>query len=186
MIKFEDVVLTLALDEVIGLTGYCAEHKLEDFKKHSRELAKCIDGYDANLRKEYGDNYEQFREYVANIKSAIGLDRFKCWMSFSNEASRQYVGMKHKEIPGRLAFAMMLLTFAEQYEVNANNIIEDKVSNACSKIEDPYLMMISALLLDIAETKNLKLEITEIMVRCLAVIVRKCKDRVAEINSTEV
>ena len=46
MMNFVPQMLTaLAFEQAEGFIGYCRDHRLSEYKKHNREMRKCIDEY---------------------------------------------------------------------------------------------------------------------------------------------
>lgn len=112
LMNFIPQMLTaLALEQAEAFIKYCRDNRLSEYKRHNREMRKCIDEYNFELRKSYGRAWYSYQNYLERLRKTVELDLFKCWCTFTNEAARQYVGHPHKEIPARVALVRMILTF---------------------------------------------------------------------------
>lgn len=186
LMNFIPQMLTaLALEQAEGFIKYCRDNRLSEYKRHNREMRKCIEEYNYELRKSYGRSWYVYQKYLERLRKTIDLDLFKCWCTFTNEAARQYVGHPHKEIPARMAFVRMILTFVEDFDKNMDKVIAERINAPCSRKQDPYCFLISVLCMDIAETFGQKMEITDTMVLCVKVLANRCHTVVDSIMADE-
>lgn len=190
LMNFIPQMLTaLALEQAEAFIKYCRDNRLSEYKRHNREMRKCIDEYNFELRKSYGRSWRAYQKYLERLRQTVELDLFKCWCTFTNEAARQYVGHPHKEIPARVALVRMILTFVEDFDKNMDKVIADRINKPCCRKQDPYCFLISVLCMDIAETFGHKMEITDTMALCVKVLANRCHTVVdaimAEEDSTE-
>lgn len=179
------MLTALALEQAEQFINYCRDNRLSEYKKHNRELRKCIDEYNRQLRESYGRAWYSYQNYLARLRNTVELDLFKCWCVFTNEASRQYVGREHKEIPARVCFIRMLLTFVEDFDKNMDKVIADKINAPCKRKQNPWLLLTSVLCIDIAETFCYKMEINDTMALCVKVLAKRCRQVVGEIIAEE-
>lgn len=179
------MLTALALEQAEAYIDYCRDHRLWEYKKHNREMRKCIDEYNRQLRESYGQAWYAYQRYLERLRSTVTTDLFKSWCVFTNEASRQYVGREHKEIPARVCMVRMLLTFVEDFDKNMDKFIESKIDAPCNRKQDPWLFLISVLCIDIAETFGHKMEINDTMSLCVKVLANRCRQVVGEIISEE-
>lgn len=176
LMNFIPQMLTaLALDEIEWYMEYCRDNRLEDFKRHNRQLRKCIDQYDRDLRRSYGRAWFFYEAYLKRLRAAVNVDIFQSRCVFFNEASRQYVGHVHNEIPAQVTFARLILMFVEDYEKNMDRLIASKLEMPCHRHQDPYLLLISVLCLDVAETFRFQMRVTEEMRICVKVLTNRCR-----------
>ena len=179
------MLTALALEHAEGFINYCRDHRLSEFKKHNREMRKCIDEYNRELRMSYGRAWQSYVTYLNRLRQTVEVDLFKAWCSFSNEASRQYIGRGHKEIPARVIFVRMILTFVEDFDASIDRLIAARLDMPCRRNQNPWIVLISALCIDIAETFEAKMQITDTMKLCVRVLVNRCRQVVREIIDEE-
>lgn len=175
----------LALEQAEAYINYCRDNRLGEYKKHNREMRKCIDEYNRELRNSYGQSWYAYQRYLERLRSTVQVDLFKCWCTFTNEAARQYVGYQHKEIPARVAFIRMILTFVEDFDKNMDKVIAERIDAPVNRKQDPYLFLISVLCLDIVETFGHKMQITDNMALCVKVLANRCHTIVDAIMADE-
>ena len=175
----------IAIEQAEAYIKYCSDNKLSDFKRHNREMRKCIKEYYADLRSAYGTSWRTYQIYLERLRETVDIDLFKCWCTFTNEASRQYISYPHREIPARVTFIRMLLTFVEEYDKNIDKLIASRLHLPCERKQNPYSFLISVLCIDIAETFGIKLEINNTMVLCVKVLANRCRQVVKEIMRDE-
>lgn len=190
LMNFIPQMLTaLALEQAESLIKYCRENRLSQYKRHNREMRKCIEGYNYELQKCYGQSWYVYQKYLERLRQTVQIDLFKCWCTFTNEAARQYVENPHREIPARVVFIRMLLTFVEDFDQNTDRVIAERINNPCSHKQNPYCFLIAVLCMDIAETFGHNMEITDTMTLCVKVLANRCHTVVdaimAEEDSTE-
>lgn len=186
LMNFIPQMLTaLALEQVEAFIKYCRDNRLSEYKRHNREMRKCIDEYNYELRKSYGSSWYAYHGYLERLRNTVDTDLFKCWCTFTNEAARQYVGHTHKEIPARVAFVRMILTFVEDFDKNMDKVIAERINKPCSRKQDPYCFLISVLCMDIAETFGHKMDITDTMALCVKVLANRCHSVVDAIMAEE-
>ena len=175
LMNFIPQMLTaLALEQAEAFIKYCRDNRLSEYKRHNREMRKCIDEYNHELRKSYGRAWYSYQNYLERLRKSVELDLFKCWCTFTNEAARQYVGHPHKEIPARVALVRMILTFVEDFDKNMDKVIAERINKPCSRKQDPYCFLIYVLCMDIAETFGYKMKLTDTMIRCIKVLANRC------------
>lgn len=176
MMNFIPQMLTaLAFDQLKAMIMYCRKHRLDEYKRHNRQLRNCIEEYDSELRASYGRAWYTYQSYLARLRDDVLLDLFKCWCTFTNEASRQYVGRPHKEIAARVTLARMLMTYVEDFDIRMDKIISARIKNTCNRRQNPYSVLISVLCIDIAETFGHKMKITDTMSLCVRVLANRCR-----------
>lgn len=186
LMNFIPQMLTaLALEQAKAYIKYCRDHRLSDYKKHNREMAKCIDEYNRELRQSYGSSWYAYQNYLVRLREAVEIDLFKCWCTFTNEASRQYIGREHKDIPARVCLVRMILTFVEDFDTNMDKVIAERLDSPCHRKQDPFLFLISVLCMDIVETFGHKMEINDTMALCVKILANKCHRVVDEIMAEE-
>lgn len=186
MMTFVPQMMTaLALEQAEEYIKYCRDNKLERFKRHNREIRKCIDEYNKSLRISYGTSWSAYQRYLARLREKVEFDLFKCWVTFTNEAARQYVGNQHKDVPARVTFIRMLLVFVEEFDKNIDRVIESRMKQPCNRKQDPQLFLISLLCTDIAESFGAKMEVTEPMALCVRVLANRCNGIVDTIIAEE-
>lgn len=179
------MLTALALEQAEAYINYCRDHRLSDYKKHNREMRKCIDEYNRELRQSYGSAWFAYQKYLARLKETVELDLFKAWCTFTNEASKQYVGRPHAEIPARVTFTRMILTFVEDFDKNIDKLVAERLDMPCHRKQNPYIFLISVLCMDIADTFSHKMQLTELMMLCVRILVNKCRQVVREIIKEE-
>ena len=186
LMNFIPQMLTaIALEEAQKYIDYCRDNRLSEYKKHNREMRKCIDEYNFELRKSYGRAWHAYQNYLARLRERVAVDLFKCWCTFTNEASRQYIDIEHKDIPARVCFVRMLLTFCEDFDKQMDKIIAERLDAPCHRKQDPYIFLISVLCMDIVETFGHKMEITDTMTLCVKILANRCRQIVDEIMAEE-
>lgn len=186
LMNFIPQMLTaLALNQTEKFIGYCRDHRLEVYKRHNRELRRCIDEYNKGLEKSYGRAWRTYVAYLAKLRQTVELDLFKCWCTFTNEAARQYVGKVHNEIPARITLVRMLLLFVEDFDKGVDKLIASRTKRLTARIPDPQILLLSALCLDIAETFGQKMEITDNMSLCVKVLANRCHKVAVDIITEE-
>lgn len=190
LMNFIPQMLTaLALEQAEAYIKYCRDNRLSEYKRHNREMRKCIDEYNFELRKSYCRSWSAYQMYLERLRQTVELDLFKCWCTFTNEAARQYVGHPHTEIPARVALVRMILTFVEDFDKNMDKVIADRINKPCCRKQGPYCFLVSVLCMDIVETFGHKMEITDAMTLCVKVLANRCHSVVdaimAEEDSTE-
>lgn len=186
LMNFIPQMLTaLALEQAEAYIGYCRDNRLSEYKRHNREMRGCIDEYNHGLKASYGQAWDAYQHYLGRLRDAVQADLFKCWCTFTNEAARQYVGIVHTDIPARVTFARMLLTFVEDFDKNMDKAISEKINAPCQRKQDPYCFLISVLCLDIVETFGCKMQVTDTMALCVKVLANRCHCIVDEILSEE-
>lgn len=169
------MLTAIALDQAEEFCKYCGEHKLTEYKRHSRHLRKCIDEYKQDLKKAYGKAWPAYCNYLNRLRNHVATDLFKAYCTYTNEAARQYVGRAHKDIPARVAFARMLLTFCEMFDREVDRMLTNRLQTLCCRNHDKYIVLISALCVDIAESYGHKMKITPNMEMCVTVLANRCK-----------
>ncbi len=186
LMNFIPQMLTaIALEEAQKYIDYCRDNRLCEYKKHNREMRKCIDEYNFELRQSYGQAWYSYQNYLARLRERVDVDLFKCWCTFTNEAARQYIGCEHKEIPARVCFVRMILTFCEDFDKQMDKVIAERLDAPCHRKQDPYIFLISVLCMDIVETFGHKMEITGMMSLCVNILANRCRQIVDEIMSEE-
>lgn len=186
LMNFVPQMLTaLAFEQAEGFINYCRDHRLSEYKKHNREMRKCIDEYNFELRKSYGRAYSAYEAYYQRLHDKVEVDLFKIWCTFTNEAARQFLRYEHKDIPARLTLVKMLLTFVEEFDCQMDKLIESKTKLPCERKRDPYPYLVSVLCLDLVERFNCKMDITEQMALCVRVLANKTHIVVDEIMRDE-
>lgn len=186
LMNFIPQMLTaLALEQAEEFINYCRDNRLSEYKRHTREMRKCINEYNYELRKSYGKAWFAYERYLAKLRETVAIDLFKCWCTFTNEAAHQYIGHSHKDVPARVALIRMLLTFVEDFDKNVDKVIAARINAPCHRKQDPYCVLISALLIDIAETFGQKMKIEDTMTLCVKVLANKCHRVVDEIMAEE-
>lgn len=186
LMNFIPQMLTaLALEQAEAFIKYCRDNRLSEYKRHNREMRKCIDEYNFELRKSYGRAWYSYQNYLDRLRKNVELDLVKCWCTFTNEAARQYVGHPHKEIPARVALVRMILTFVEDFDKNMDKVIAERINKPCCRKQDPYCFLISVLCMDIAESFGQIMKITDTMALCVKVLANKCRGIVDVIMAEE-
>lgn len=186
LMNFIPQMLTaLALEQAEGFINYCRDNRLSEYKRHNREMRNCIREYNIELRNSYGSAWYSYQNYLERLRKTVDVDLFKCWCTFTNEASRQYVGHPHKEIPARVALVRMILTFVEDFDKNMDKVIAERINKPCSRKHDPYCFLISVLCMDIAETFGQIMDITDTMALCVKVLANRCRTVVDAIMAEE-
>lgn len=186
LMNFIPQMLTaLALEQAEGFIKYCRDNRLSEYKRHNREMRRCIDEYNFELRKSYGPAWYSYQNYLERLRKTVEVDLFKCWCTFTNEAARQYVGHPHKEIPARVAFVRMILTFVEDFDKNMDKVIAERINKPCSRKQDPFCFLISVLCMDIAESFGQTMKITDTMALCVKVLANRCRAVVDAIMAEE-
>lgn len=179
------MLTALALEQAEEFIKYCRDNRLSEYKRHNREMRKCIDEYNRELRASYGSAWYAYQKYLDRLRQTVQVDLFKCWCTFTNEAARQYVGIQHKDVPARVAFIRMLLTFVEDFDKNMDKVIAERLNQPCSRKQDPWCLLISVLCMDIVETFGHKMKITEPMALCVRVLANRCHTIVDDIMAEE-
>ena len=186
LMNFIPQMLTaLALEQAEAFIKYCRDNRLSEYKRHNREMRKCIDEYNFELRKSYGRAWYSYQNYLERLRNSVELDLFKCWCTFTNEAAQQYVGHPHKEIPARVALVRMILTFVEDFDKNMDKVIAKRINKTCSRRQDPFVFLISVLCIDIAESFGYTMKITDTMALCVKVLANRCHSIVDVIMAEE-
>lgn len=186
LMNFIPQMLTaLALEQAEGFIKYCRDNRLCEYKRHNWEMRKCIDEYNYELRTSYGRSWFAYQKYLERLRKTVEFDLFQCWCTFTNEAARQYVGHPHKEIPARVAFVRMILTFVEDFDKNMDKVIAERINAPCSRKQNPYCFLISVLCMDIAETFGQQMQITDTMTLCVKVLANWCHAVVDAIMAEE-
>lgn len=186
LMNFVPQMLTaLALEQAEEFVRYCRNNRLSEYKRHNREMRKCIEEYNYELRKSYGQSWYAYQNYLERLRKTVDLDLFKCWCTFTNEAARQYVGHPHKDIPARVAFIRMILVFVEDFDKNMDKVIAERINAPCSRKQDPYCFLISVLCMDIADTFGHQMQITDTMTLCIKVLANRCHSVVDAIMAEE-
>ena len=186
LMNFIPQMLTaIALDQAEEFIKYCRDNRLSEYKRHNRQMRKCIDEYNYELRKSYKSAWYAYQNYYDRLRNTIDVDLFKCWCTFTNEASHQYVGRQHRDIPARVAFIRMILDYVESFDKKMDKVISEKLHSPCSRKQDPYCLLISVLCIDIAETFGHTMQITENMNLCVNVLVNRCRQVVDAIMADE-
>lgn len=179
------MLTALAMDQAEGFIEYCKEHRLAEYKRHNRQIRSCIDEYNRELRKSYGPAWEAYQRYLNRLRETVEFDMFKAWCAFTNEASKQYIGMQHKDLPARVTFIRMILTFVEDFDKNIDILIAERLDMPCCRKQDSWSFLISVLCMDIAESFGAKMEITDTMTLCVKVLVNRCRQVVRDIIEEE-
>lgn len=179
------MMTAIALEQAEGFIRYCADNRLSAYKRHNREMRRCITEYNIELKRSYGNAWQSYISYLNRFRDMIQLDLFQCWCTYTNEASRQFIGHPHKDIPARVVFVRMLLTFVEDFERNMDKLIGERLQMPCSRKREPYSYLVSVLCMDIAETFGHKMQITENMALCVKVLVNRCRSIVDDIMADE-
>lgn len=179
------MLTALALDQVEQFVKYCRENRLSEYKKHNRQMIQCVEEYNHELRKSYGKSWYAYQNYLNRLRKAVEVDLFKCWCTFFNEAARQYVGDSSCEVPARVTFIRMLLTFVEDFDKNVDKVIAERINKPCCRKQDPYCFLISVLCMDIAEAHGYKMEISNNMIICVKVLANRCHAIVDAIMAEE-
>ena len=180
------MITAIALEQAEDFIKYCADNKLSAYKQHNREMRRCIKEYNIELQRSYGTNaWKSYETYLNRFRNMIQLDLFQCWCTYTNEASRQFIGFPYKDIPARVAFIRMLLTFVEDFERNMDNLIAEKLKMPCSRKREPYSYLVSVLCKDIAESFGCQMRITENMALCVKVLANRCRSIVDDIMADE-
>lgn len=96
------MLTAIALEEAEKYIDYCRDNRLSDYRKHNREMRKCINEYNYELKRSYGTAWNSYQNYLSRLRERVSVDLFKCWCTFTNEAARQYIGIEHKDIPARV------------------------------------------------------------------------------------
>lgn len=176
MMNFIPQMLTaLAFDQLDALIKYCRKNRLDEYKRHTRQLRKCIEEYTSELRASYGRAWYTYQDYLGRLREYVSIDIFKCWCMFTNEASRQYVVKEHNEIAARVALARMILTYVEDFDSNMDKVISKRVGRSCNRRQNPYCVLISVLCIDIAESFGHIMKITEPLALCVRVLANRCR-----------
>ncbi len=179
------MLTALALEQAEKFVNYCRDNRLSEYKRHNREMRKCIEEYNRELKISYGRAWISYQTYLNRLRETVQTDLFKAWCTFTNEASRQYVGRPHKDIPALVTFTRMILTFVEDFDQNVDKMIASRFNMPCHRKQDPWTFLISVLCLDIAETFSHKMEITDTMALCVKILVQRCRTVVREIIAEE-
>lgn len=179
------MLTALALEQAEEFIKYCRDNRLSEYKKHNREMRKCIDEYNYELRQSYGQAWFAYEGYLNRLREYVSLDLFKTYCTFSNEASKQYIGRPHKDIPARVTFVRMLLTFIEEFDRNIDKVISARLNKPCHRRENGFIVLISVLCIDIAETFSHKMDVTPNMALCVKVLANRCREVAKQIISDE-
>lgn len=179
------MLTALALEQAEAFVDYCRDNRLSEYKKHNREIRKCIEEYNRELFQSYGSAWYSYKKYYERLRNTVEVDLFQCWCVFTNEASRQYIGREHKDIPARVSFVRLLLTFVEELDKNIDKVITQKIKAPCYRCQNPALTLLTVLCIDIAETFSHKMEITDTMAVCVKVLANRCRQVVNEIITEE-
>lgn len=179
------MLTALAVEQAEAVADYCSERRLSDFKKHTRKIRECVKKFRCALRDSYGPPWLTYNRYLDRLRQTVQVDLFQTWCTFTNEASRQYVGCEYKDIPARVYFMRLLLVFADDYDKEFDAKIADKIGEPCKHREDPWCLLISALCVDIVEELGLRLHITDPMLICVKVLVNRCKELIEVIMAEE-
>lgn len=175
----------IAVEEAQKIAEYCGENRLAEFKRHSRAMRMCMNGYDRDLREKYGTAMRSYTTYLERFRRYVATDLFRAWCTFTNETSRQLPHHPHREIPARVAFARMLLTFVEEHDRQMDRMVATRLEAKVHRRENGYLVGLSCLLIDIAESFGAKLEITRDMELCVKVLANRCRETVRQIIAEE-
>lgn len=179
------MLTALALEHAEKFVNYCRDNRLSEYKRHNREIRKCIEKYNRDLRQSYGRAWHSYVTYLNRLRATVEKDLFKAWCTFTNEASRQYVGRPHKDIPALVTFTRMILSFVEDFDQNVDRLIASRLNVPCRRKQDPWIFSVYVLCLDIAEKFSHEMEITETMSLCIKILVQRCRTVVREIIAEE-
>ncbi|MCM1337726.1 MAG: hypothetical protein NC187_08160 [Candidatus Amulumruptor caecigallinarius] len=179
------MLTALALEQAEQFIDYCRDNRLGEFRKHSREMRKCIDEYNRELRQSYGPAWYAYQRYLGRLREAVAGDLFKSYCTFTNEAARQYIGREHRDIPAMVTFIRMILTFVEDFDKNIDKLVAERLDMPCHRKQNPWTFLISVLCMDIAETYDAKMAITDLMTLCVRVLVSQCRQLVIDIIREE-
>lgn len=185
MMNFIPQMLTaLALEQAEAFIRYCGDNRLSDYKRYNREMRKCIDEYNYELRRSYGPSWYVYQVYLDRLRKALDVDLFKCWCTFTNEAARQ-LGNDKREISARVALIRMILTFVEDFDKNMDKVISERINAPCNRKRNPYILLISVLCMDMAETFDQQMQVTSPMTLCVKVLANRCHSVVDAIMHDE-
>lgn len=180
------MLIEIALDQVEELVTYCAANHLADYRRHARELRNCINEYRREEREGMGSRiWGVYQGYLRRLQETVAGDLFTAWCTFTNEAARQYVGREHKDIPAKVAFIRLILSFVYCFDQNQNRRIGEKLHTLCSRRQNPVIVLVTALCVDIAETFGMKMETTENMKLCVKILANRCRQVTLDIIRAE-
>lgn len=179
------MLTALALEQAEKFIAYCRDNRLGEYKKHNREMRRCIDEYNRELRQSYGKAWFAYEKYLARLRYRVRTDLFIAWCTFTNEAARQYIDRPHKDIPALVTFTRMILTFVEDFDKNIDKLVASRLDMPCHRKQNPWTFLISVLCMDIAETFGHKMKLTENMILCVKVLVNRCRTLARDIVAEE-
>ena len=79
LMNFIPQMLTaLALEQAEAFIKYCRDNRLSEYKKHNREMRKCIDEYNFELRKSYGRAWYSYQNYLERLRCHLRAGALLC------------------------------------------------------------------------------------------------------------
>lgn len=146
------MMTALAMQKTIDLVNFCAEHRMSEFKKHTRALKRCIEVYTRNLLDYYGRKYYvAYTNYTQRYMQAVTTDVMLMMLNLQETASNKLQGVKHNEIAAMVAFIVLAIRYCDEYDRHIDRLVADKIKSPVHKTPDASIHIILNLCIGIAD-----------------------------------
>ena len=184
------MLIAVALDYVSKFVNYCRDHRVSEFKKHTRLLRSCVERYADNMRVCYGEGFESYLRYINRYFDYVGYILQQMWWTVGNVACKQLPRSVDRDLATMVAVIHNLIDAAERWDKEQDRIIEAKfremgVRKPVHRRQDPMLVLITAMCVEFEETWGLSLKSDPDIDLCVGVLRNKAKFLADEIIDEE-
>jgi hypothetical protein len=151
------MLIAVALQQTTLFVNYCAEHKISDFKKHTRVMRHSVTEYAQGLKVAYGPAYAAYTNYVSRYFERVSIDTQKMWFTIGNLAHKQIANANNRDIATHLAIIHYLLDFAEEFDSKMDKVIAEKMQGPVHRKQNPMLQLITAMCMAIEDDFGCKI-----------------------------
>jgi hypothetical protein len=136
------MLIAVGLEQTTLFVNHCAERRLKEYRKYTREMQEYVEEYDRELRSAYGPAYTAYAEYTLNYFERIRVDLARMWYTVGNVANKQLPESKCREIATHVAIIRNVLDYAEKFDSRNDRIIANRLGSSCNRSQNKWLRRI--------------------------------------------
>lgn len=126
------------------VTNYAATHRLEKFKKTSREIKRIKQDYYSEISKDLDNRHTQkvFDDtgmFLAECESDFNIMFF----SINGELKRNYPNIEHDELYTYIFITLLMSKFLDDYIRRTNEIVKEKCKDIGDAVPNQYIFYLA-------------------------------------------
>lgn len=158
------MMTALVMKELQEFIDHCRKRRISEFKKHTRFLKFCIEGYAQETKDLLGpDGYRGYESFVAQYLEYIAVDRVRMLYSIGNVVSKQLPRHVDRDAATRIAIIHNLLLYIEKMEQKTDLKISETLDRPIAHRRNKMLLGIEVMCMEFEDTHGFKIEFDEMV-----------------------